>query len=249
MSRRHPKRRMTGKHFAAIPVEVLTSDACRTLPHWARTNLTALAAEYRGNNNGDLSLTWATGRAYGVNSKWQLIDGLALLLERGLIQKTRQGGKKPLGPTLYAITWQPIDDLGGKIESGPTTTASNAWAEWVAPTQSSAPDEVQSEKIHQHLRRTASAPQKVQRTPISAPQEVQTMRFIGTSGGAPSRSTREGATVRSSASGVCASPCSTAKGDSCDSPSARAPDTQKTRAAPIGGLILSQPEPMARSHY
>ena len=30
-SRRNPKRRMTGKHFAQIPVEVLTSEACKTL--------------------------------------------------------------------------------------------------------------------------------------------------------------------------------------------------------------------------
>jgi hypothetical protein len=191
MTRRHPKRRLTGKHFAAIPVEVLTSDACRTLPHWARTNLIALAAEYRGNNNGNLSLTWTTAHAYGVNSKWQLVDGLALLLERGLIQRTRQGGKRPLGPSLYAVTWQPINDLAGKIESGPTTAASNAWANWTSP-DSSALREDQRKINHQHLRGTSSAPKKDHRQPVSAPRKVQTARFIGTSGGPPSRVWYEG---------------------------------------------------------
>jgi hypothetical protein len=33
-----------------------------------------------------------------------LVESLALLLKQGLIQRTRQGGKKPLGPTLYALT-------------------------------------------------------------------------------------------------------------------------------------------------
>jgi hypothetical protein len=185
MSRRHPKRHMTGKHFAQIPVEVLTSEAFRTLPNYVVRVLIAMAAQYRGNNNGDLALTWATGQTFGINSKWQLIDGLALLLERGLLLKTRQGGKKPLGPTLYALTWQPINDLNGKITMGQTTTASDTWATW--PPDPSAPQEDQSEKNHQHPRGTLSAPQEDQTSPVSAPQEDQTGPSIGTSGGAPSR--------------------------------------------------------------
>jgi len=53
---------MRGKFFAAIPVEVLTSVACRTLPAYAVRVLLAVAAQYRGNNNGDLALTFATAR-------------------------------------------------------------------------------------------------------------------------------------------------------------------------------------------
>lgn len=194
MSRRHPKRRTTGRHFAQIPVEVLTSDACRTLPHWARTDLLAIAAQYRGNNNGDLALTESIGRQFGINSKWQLVDGLALLLERGLIQRTRQGGKKPLGPSLYALTWQPIDDLQGKIDSGPTTAPSNAWVRWVGP--ASVPQKDQSTEIHQDLRGTRSVPQKDQTSTISGPQEDQTGPSISTPGGPPSRSWTEGPDLR-----------------------------------------------------
>ena len=195
--RRHPRRRRPGEHYAMIPVEVLTSDACRTLPHSARTALIALAAQYRGRNNGDLSLTWATGKPFGINSKCQLIGGIALLLERGLIQKTRQGGKKPLGPSLYAITWMPVDDLNGKIESGPTTAPSNAWATW-----SSGLPADQSTENHQHHRRGTSAPPADQRTPLSAPRADQTGTSIGTTGGAPSRSWREGSVHSNGADGV-----------------------------------------------
>lgn len=154
--RRHPKRRTSGKHFAQIPVEVLVSDACRTLPSYAIRVLVAIAAQYRGNNNGDLALTWTIGQEFGINSKKQLVASLGTLQLRGLIQKTRQGGKKPLGPCLYAITWQPINDLNGKIDSGPTTAAANTWASWTPPPGCS---ERQSPENHQHHRGTISAPQ------------------------------------------------------------------------------------------
>jgi hypothetical protein len=182
---------MTGKHFAAIPLEVLTSDACRTLPAYAVRVLLAIAAQYRGRNNGDLALTYATARPFGVVSKKQLVASLAALLDRGLIQKTRQGGKKPLGPSLYAISWQCVDDLMGKIESGATTAPSNLWAQWSDPPLS-APQGDQSAENHQHHRGTSSAPQGDQTGAKSAPRGDQKPHFIGTTGGAPSRSWSEG---------------------------------------------------------
>ena len=48
MSRKHPKRRMTGRHFAQIPVEVLTSEAFTTLPNFAVRVLIAVAAQVPG---------------------------------------------------------------------------------------------------------------------------------------------------------------------------------------------------------
>jgi hypothetical protein len=129
MSRR--KRRIgSGEHYAMLPEEVLTSEACRTLPNFAFRVLVATAAGYRGNNNGDLAMTWKIARTFGITSQRHLVKALAILLERDLLQKTRQGGKRPLGPCLYALTWRPIDDLKGKIDSGPTPIASHAWAKW-----------------------------------------------------------------------------------------------------------------------
>lgn len=130
MKRRNDNRRKSGERYALLPLEVLTSDACRLLPAFALRILVAMAAQYSGWNNGDLALTWSMARAYGINSKVQLNSGIDLLLERGLIQKTRQGGKKPFGPCLYALTWRGIDELRPKIDSGPTTFPSNAWVQW-----------------------------------------------------------------------------------------------------------------------
>lgn len=191
MGRRHPSRRTTGKHFAQVPVEVLTSEACRTLSNYAHRVLIALAAQFRGNNNGDLSLTWSMAPAFGINSKEQLNSSTKILIERGLITKTRQGGKKPLGPTLFAVTWHPINDLRGKIDSGPTTSASNAWAAW-----SSAPPAGQTKINQQHHRRGATAPPAGQTARKSAPPAGQMCPSNGTAGGAPSRSWPEGATLR-----------------------------------------------------
>jgi hypothetical protein len=197
MNRRHPSRRMTGKHFAQIPVEVLTSEAFITLVAYAVRLLLAIAAQYRGNNNGDLAMTRAIARQYGIYSQGQLVLGLATLLEHGLIEKTRQGGRKPMGPCLYAITWQPIDDLKGKIESGPTTTASNAWAKWAAAAQGAV-----SKINHRVRRRTALGPPRDQTAPISGPPRDQREVNIGSADGPPSRVSPEGHATVGDGTGV-----------------------------------------------
>jgi hypothetical protein len=137
--------------FAMIPRDVWLSEACRTLPYYARVVLIAIAFQYAGKNNGDLSMPWSVALTFGVRSKEHLVDSLRLLLERGLILKTRQGGKRPLGPTLYALTWLPIDDLGNKIDMGPTRHASNDWEIW-----SSAPPGDQA-RAHRDCRRGRAA--------------------------------------------------------------------------------------------
>jgi hypothetical protein len=181
---------MAGNHFAMIPVEVLTSDACCTLPNYAVRVLLAIAAQYRGKNNGDLAMTRATAREFGITSQEHLVTSLSALLERGLIQKTRQGGKKPLGPSLYAVTWQPIDDLAGKIEAGATMCAANTWAKW----SSSLPTE-QSTENHRVCRRTTSGLPADQKVPISGLPAEQKGTFIGSAGSPPSRSWCEGRAV------------------------------------------------------
>lgn len=132
MKARNPKRRTTGDHFAAVPVEVLTSPAFTTLPNYAVRVLLVAAAQYRGRNNGDIALTWEIAQKYGVHSKKHLVAALPLLLDRGLLVKVKQGGKRPLGPTLYALAWRPIDDFRHKagVFVGPTEAAPNGWAMW-----------------------------------------------------------------------------------------------------------------------
>jgi hypothetical protein len=118
-------------HFAMIPRDMWLFEARLTLPHYAVILLIALAIQYNGRNNGDLALTWSIARRHGIHSKKQLVVGLRLLLDRGLIVQTREGsGIKPFGCALYAVTWLPIDDLVDKIDLRPTKTASNKWAAW-----------------------------------------------------------------------------------------------------------------------
>jgi hypothetical protein len=182
---------MTGKHFAQIPDEVLTADAFKTLPNYAVRVLVAIAAQYRGNNNGDLAMTWNIGQSYGITSKEALVASLADLQRRGLIQKTKQGGKRPLGPTLYGITWQPISDLKGKIESGATTAASNAWADWKDSSTGLPAD--QSKINPRDCRRTGTGLPADQTSAVTGLPADQTQQINGTAGSPPSRSWREGA--------------------------------------------------------
>jgi hypothetical protein len=184
VTRRHPKRRMTGEHFAAIPFEVLESEAVCTLPNFALRVLVVLAGHYRGNNNGDLAMTRAIARRFGVRSHVALVRGLALLQERGLIQKTHQGGKRPWGPCLYALTWRPIDDLRGKIEIGPTVTATNAWAKWTPLSHSPGKNE-------QARRQPASDTPVGLKDTTSGLQVGHEGPLVRPSEGPPSRSPRE----------------------------------------------------------
>ncbi len=198
MSRRRGFR-IGGAHFAMIPVEVLESEACRTLPCYAHRLLIAIAAQYRGRNNGDLAMTRVIARRFGINSQDHLVYGLAALMERGLIRKMRQGGKKPMGPTLYAVTWHPVDDLKGKIEHGPTTTAANPWASWKSPASGLPTD--QTKIKHQVCRRTASGlPTDQRRSKLGLPADQQPT-FIGSAGSPPSNISPLGSSPRAAQRG------------------------------------------------
>ena len=81
-----------------------------------------LGSQFNGYNNGDLCASLSVMRKRGWNSNQQLTKALKELLERNLIVQTKQGGLN-LGPNLYAITWQPIDECNGKLDANPTTVA------------------------------------------------------------------------------------------------------------------------------
>ena len=81
-----------------------------------------LGYQYNGYNNGDLCASLSVMRKRGWNSNQQLAKAFKELLGRNLIVQTKQGGLN-LGPNLYAITWQPINECGGKLDANPTTVA------------------------------------------------------------------------------------------------------------------------------
>jgi hypothetical protein len=119
------------EHFAAIPVSVMVSTAYRTLPARFKEVLWLLAAQYRGNNNGDLALTRKQARHFGLNNERTRTHGLRELEARGLIIKTRQGGISYGGrqPTLWALSWKPVNSRDGK-ELQLVSRPSNDWKQW-----------------------------------------------------------------------------------------------------------------------
>jgi hypothetical protein len=185
--RRHPRRRTSGERYAMLPDEVLRHVSYTSLPYYARAVLTTIAGQYSGINNGDLCCTWNTAKTYGIRSKQHLVKGLALLLSHRLIVKTKQGGKKPLGPCLYALTWQPIHERRGGYDFGINPCeATHVWLNWT-PTQDGNGTTGGPDTAHRRdCRWTGSGPQVVPLDPVSGPQVVPSASNIGTTGSPPS---------------------------------------------------------------
>ena len=125
-------RRINGG-FLMIPHDVLRSDAYRGLSPSAVKLLVDLAGQFTGKNNGDLAACMTLMRTLGWSSTSTLHRAKLELLSAGLIEQTRQGGMN-LGPSLYAVTWKPIDaceDKRGKRrhDATPTKTPSRLWRE------------------------------------------------------------------------------------------------------------------------
>ena len=121
------KNRKESGTFTAIPHAVQDSVNWRNAKPDAIKLLLAIARGYNGSNNGDLCAAYSIMRARGWRSQSTLDWSIKELIHYGLIQKTRQGTltKKP---SLYALTWRPIDNLGDKLElCGPSNKASGLW--------------------------------------------------------------------------------------------------------------------------
>jgi hypothetical protein len=129
---RHTGRRESGQHYALVYDEIMQSEAWRALPAFAQSLYTAIAAQFRGANNGDLDFPASKARLYGVSHK-NLAAGIPLLEEVGLIVKTRQGrldgGRKLC--SLYALTCWPVE-ASDKYDQPLVIQrpASNVWARW-----------------------------------------------------------------------------------------------------------------------
>lgn len=121
---KHTGRSESGGFFK-LPHAVMDSPSYRSLSGSAVKLLNDLGRQYRGHNNGDLSAAWKVLRMRGWKSRDTITRALAELLELGLIEKTRQGGLHLC--SLYALTWQAIDECGGKLDVPATRVASGLW--------------------------------------------------------------------------------------------------------------------------
>lgn len=134
MSRRsraaHKGRRESGT-FSAIPHAVQDSSNWRQSSGTAIKLLCDLLRQFNGKNNGDLCASISVLRSRGWSSPETLLNALRELRHNGLILLTRQGGLH--GASLYALTWLPINDCGGKLECAPTKAPPGEWKVPVAP--------------------------------------------------------------------------------------------------------------------
>ena len=74
-----------------------------------------LAAQYRGDNNGDMSAAWKQMRPRGWKSEETLNKAKKELLGACLIVETVKGAR-PNKCSLYALTWYALDDCDGKLD-------------------------------------------------------------------------------------------------------------------------------------
>lgn len=98
---------------------LLDSKDFRSLSNPGLRLLVALGRQYNGYNNGDLCAAMSLMKEWGFVSNQTLTRARRELLERNLIIQTRQGGLG-IGPSLYALTWQPIDECNGKLDVAAT---------------------------------------------------------------------------------------------------------------------------------
>ena len=126
-TRARAKGRRDSGSFIAVPKIILEGDEYASLTAKAVKLLLDVFGQYNGRNNGDLACTWLVMRQRGWRSRDTLGRALKELLENRWIVRTRQGGR--FCCSLYAVTWKPIDECGGKLDVSTTRVASMAWRE------------------------------------------------------------------------------------------------------------------------
>lgn len=117
-------RRESGS-FVALPHAVIGGDEWAALSAQAVKLLLDLYSQYKGNNNGDLTLAWSIMKPRGWKSKDTLYRARDELMAAGWIVCARQGGRHI--PSLYAVTWQAIDECGGKLDIAETSAPLGTW--------------------------------------------------------------------------------------------------------------------------
>lgn len=114
-----------GESFLALPRSVMESPQFIALPPHAVKLLIDLGAQYRGDNNGDLSAAWKLMKPRGWHSEATLAKAKRALLDAGFIFEARKG-YRPNVCSLYALTWLDID-ASPKHDGGPAAFTRGAY--------------------------------------------------------------------------------------------------------------------------
>ena len=140
-SRWKQKGRSESGGYFALPHAVMASANYKMLPSRAVKLLCDLGGQFRGHNNGDLSAAWRIMHQLGWKSRDTLDKAERDLVRAGMIELTRQGGLNRCN--LYALTWHPIDECGGKLDVPATRLPSGLWRT-PPEKQNASPDSVSS---------------------------------------------------------------------------------------------------------
>ena len=112
MKKKKPFRWVKGG-FLSIDRYVIECDAFKSLRSSSVKLLILMACDYKGNNNGDLSASYSKYKDY-FGSNQTLFNARDELEKKGFIAVNSYGGMSYGGyklPTLYALTWLPVDDF------------------------------------------------------------------------------------------------------------------------------------------
>ena len=131
VSSRHSRRKRISGRFAYQPVKVLSHVAVTTLSHASFRVLVLMSAQYSGYNNGALGLSKNQAERQNISNK-TLYKALATLVERGLVERTYPASRVPQRPTMYALTWRPINDTEW---SSATRVPTHAYQDWSPPSK------------------------------------------------------------------------------------------------------------------
>jgi len=120
--RKKSKHKKFKNGFAGVPRKLMNSEKFNSLSANSVKLLLELCRQYRGSNNGDLTVALSVLIKRGFKSRDTINRARKQLEENKLIIQTRQG--RFLNPggvcALYALTWQPIDECGGRHDEEPT---------------------------------------------------------------------------------------------------------------------------------
>lgn len=123
---KNAKEKRDGGRFVQVPSVVLDGAAYLSLNAHARMLLWDLYAQYNGRNNGDFCAAYSVMVKRGWRSENTLNKAKKDLIQAGLIAETRKG-YRPNKCSLYAVTWQALDECGGKLDIGPSAFPRGAY--------------------------------------------------------------------------------------------------------------------------
>ena len=127
ISRVKAKGRRETKRFVGIPMECMRHLNYIELSMPAKVLLWEMCYQYNGYNNGDLCATFSIMQKRGWRSKGTLDRAIKELKAKEWVVISRMGARNKC--SLYALTFQAIDECKGKLDIDATVTSLGFWKE------------------------------------------------------------------------------------------------------------------------